>query len=79
MDDALRGTGTGWAAGFGRVASVLAPLSVPFLLDRGGSEALLFGVFAGFFAVAATATWGLPERRGERLEEHPTAALDGAR
>jgi putative MFS transporter len=64
----LRGTGTGWAAGFGRLASVLAPLAVPFLLDRGGTNALLFAVFAGFFALAATATWGLPERRGESLE-----------
>ena len=66
---ALRGTGTGWAAGFGRIASVLAPLSVPFLLDRGGSEVLLFAVFAAFFAVAAVATWGMPERRGETLDE----------
>ena len=75
----LRGTGTGWAAGFGRIASVLAPLAVPFLLDVGGSEALLFGVFAGLFALAAAATWGLPERRGEALEEQPAPALDGAR
>ncbi len=37
----LRGTGTGWAAGFGRIASVIAPLSVPFLLDVGGSNVLL--------------------------------------
>jgi len=65
----LRGTGTGWAAGFGRIASVLAPLSVPFLLDRGGGEALLFTVFAGCFTLAAGATWGLPERRGETLDE----------
>jgi putative MFS transporter len=66
---ALRGTGTGWAAGFGRIASVLAPLSVPFLLERGGSNTLLFAVFAAFFGLAAAATWGLPERRGEALEE----------
>jgi putative MFS transporter len=65
----LRGTGTGWAAGFGRIASVLAPLSVPFLLERGGNNALLFTVFAAFFGLAALATWGLPERRGEALEE----------
>jgi len=64
----LRGTGTGWAAGFGRIASVLAPLSVPLLLDAGGGNALLFAVFAGFFLVAAAATWGLPERRGETLD-----------
>ncbi|GAB2729135.1 MFS transporter [Nocardioides pakistanensis] len=66
----LRGTGSGWAAGFGRIASVLAPLSVPWLLDLGGGEeALLFAVFAGFFLIAAAATFGLPERRGEALQE----------
>ncbi len=65
----LRGTGTGWAAGFGRIASVLAPLSVPWLVDLGGGNGLLFGVFAGFFLLAAAATWGLPERTGEPLEE----------
>ena len=27
----LRGTGAGWAAGFGRIASILAPLSVPLM------------------------------------------------
>jgi putative MFS transporter len=68
----LRGTGTGWAAGFGRIASVLAPLSVPVLLRVGGSNLLLFAVFAGFFLLAAVATWGLPERRGEALEEELT-------
>lgn len=69
----LRGTGTGWAAGFGRIASILAPLAVPWILDAGGSNAVLFAVFAAFFAVAAAATWGLPERRGEVLEEATTA------
>ncbi len=68
----LRGTGTGWAAGFGRIASVIAPLSVPVLLEAGGGNGLLFAVFAGFFVLAAAATWGLPERRGETLEgDHP--------
>ena len=65
----LRGTGTGWAAGFGRIASILAPLSVPWLLDVGGGNELLFAVFAGFFGLAAAATWGVPERRGERLTD----------
>jgi MFS transporter, putative metabolite:H+ symporter len=65
----LRGTGTGWAAGFGRIASILAPLAVPWILDGGATNAGLFAVFAAFFAVAAAATWGLPERRGEALED----------
>jgi putative MFS transporter len=77
---ALRATGAGAAAGFGRIASILAPLSVPPLLDRGGSG-LVFGVFAAFFLLAALATWGLPERRGRALEEldpSPTTAPVGA-
>ncbi len=66
----LRGTGTGWAAGFGRIASVIAPLSVPWMIGW-GEEPLVFTVFAAFVALAAAATWGMPERRGEVLEELP--------
>ncbi|MDZ8172700.1 MFS transporter [Microbacterium xanthum] len=64
----LRATGAGWAAGAGRIASIVAPLSVPVLLGLGGASTL-FAVFGGFFAVAAVSTWGLVDRRG--------AALDG--
>ena len=63
----LRATGTGWAAGFGRIASILAPLLVPVLRDAGGI-ALTFTVFAAFFALGAAAVWGVPERRGRPLE-----------
>jgi putative MFS transporter len=63
----LRATGAGWAAGFGRIASILAPLSVPPLLTIGDTP-LVFAGFAAFFLLAAVFTWGLPERRGEPLE-----------
>jgi MFS transporter, putative metabolite:H+ symporter len=63
----LRATGSGWAAGFGRIASILAPLAVP-VLRATGDNVLVFAVFAAFFVLAAVATWGLPERRGEPLE-----------
>jgi putative MFS transporter len=63
----LRATGAGWAAGFGRIASILAPLSVPVLVDAGGNG-LVFGVFAGFFLLAAAASLGLPELRGQALD-----------
>jgi putative MFS transporter len=62
----LRGTGAGSAAAFGRIASILAPLSVPWLLDLGGT-ALVFTVFGVAFALAAAAALGLPERRGRAL------------
>ncbi|WP_347756033.1 MFS transporter [Agrococcus sp. ProA11] len=62
----VRGTGTGAAAGFGRIASILAPLAVPFLLGAGG-PLVLFGAFALAFAIAAAAAWTLPEQRGKPL------------
>ncbi|MGY1750220.1 MFS transporter [Modestobacter sp. SYSU DS0511] len=65
---ALRATGAGAAAGFGRIASILAPLSVPHLLDGGGTG-LVFGVFALAFVLAAASAWALPERRGDALDE----------
>ncbi|WP_194422419.1 MFS transporter [Microbacterium abyssi] len=64
----LRGTGSGWAAGVGRIASIIAPLLVPVLLGIGGAP-LLFVVFAAFFVVGATAAWGLVDRRGKALDD----------
>jgi len=64
----VRGTGAGWAAGFGRLASIIAPLCVPALLAAGG-VALPFGVFAGVFAIAAVAALTLPDLRGKALED----------
>lgn len=64
----LRGTGAGWAAGFGRIASILAPLAVPPLIDRGGI-ALVFVVLAGFFALAIAGSLLLPELKGQQLAE----------
>lgn len=64
----LRATGTGWAAGVGRIASIIAPLAVPVLLGAGGAP-LTFVVLAVFFVVAAVAAWGLVDRRGEALDD----------
>ena len=64
----LRATGSGWAAGVGRIASIVAPLSVPPLLALGGAPTL-FVVFAVFFAVATVAAWGLADRRGAALDD----------
>lgn len=64
----LRATGAGWAAGVGRIASIVAPLLVPVLLATGGAP-LLFVVFAAFFAVAAATAWGLADRRGAALDD----------
>jgi len=64
----LRATGAGWAAGIGRIASIIAPLLVPVLLLAGGAG-LTFSVFAAFFVVAALAAWGLVDRRGLALDD----------
>ena len=64
----LRATGSGWAAGIGRLASIVAPLTVPVLLAAGGAP-LLFVVFAAFFAIAAGGAWGLLDRRGRALDD----------
>jgi putative MFS transporter len=65
---ALRATGAGAAAGFGRLASIAAPLCVPPLLDAGGTG-LVFATFAAFFVLGGLATRWLPERRGQSLED----------
>ncbi len=62
----LRGTGTGAAAGFGRLASIIAPLLVPLILAGAGSG-WLFALFAAAFALAALAAFALPEQRGKAL------------
>ncbi len=41
---------------------------MPPLLELGGSG-LVFGTFAGFFVIAAVAALGLPERRGQALDD----------
>ena len=64
----MRATGAGWAAGVGRIASIIAPLLVPVLLAAGGSG-LAFGVFSIFFIVAAAASWGLVDRGGKALDD----------
>ena len=64
----LRATGAGWAAGVGRIASIIAPLLVPVLLLAGGAG-LTFTVFAVFFFLAAAASWGLVDRGGLALDD----------
>lgn len=63
----LRGRGTGAAAGFGKIASIIAPLIVPPILAGWGASAL-FAVFAAAFMIAAMAAFTLPGFRGRALE-----------
>ena len=63
----VRATGAGWAAGAGRIASIIAPLFTPWALTVGGAG-LVFTVFSAFFAIAALGTIPLADKRGEVLE-----------
>lgn len=64
----VRGAGAGAAAGFGRIASILAPLSVPTVLGWWGNVGL-FGLFGVTFAVGALAAYTMvPEHAGDALD-----------
>ena len=64
----VRSTAAGAAAAFGRIASILAPLSVPLLMRAGGTI-FTFGVFGAAFLIAALAAATLPERRHLAMTE----------
>ncbi|WP_414644441.1 MFS transporter [Brachybacterium sp.] len=64
----VRGTGTGAAAAFGRIASMAAPFLVPVFLVAGG-QVFVFAAFSLFFALGAAAAFTLPEQRGKALAE----------
>ena len=64
---AIRATGTGAGAAFGRIGSILAPLIVPPALAFGGHIAV-FGIFAAAFALACIAAFTLPEQTGVALQ-----------
>lgn len=67
----LRGTGTGFAAAFGRIGGVLAPLAVGSLMAGGGGG--FTSVFVMFAAVLAAGSLSVAllgeETRGRTLEE----------
>jgi len=67
---ALRGTGSGWAVGFGRTGGILAPLVVPWLLGSwSGAQGIVFTHFAVVVAVGVAAVVLLGEEtRGRSLE-----------
>jgi putative MFS transporter len=67
---ALRGTGSGWAVGFGRVGGILAPLVVPWLMGTwSGSQTIVFSHFAAVIVVGLLAVALLGEEtKGRSLE-----------
>ena len=67
---ALRGTGSGWAAGIGRVGGILAPMVVGRLLATApGRQDLIFLQFAAVVLVGLAAVLALgTETKGRSLE-----------
>ncbi|MFX0539440.1 MFS transporter [Ornithinimicrobium sp. Y1847] len=64
----VRASGAGAAAGFGRIASIIAPLSVPIVLAAWGNAAL-FTLFGAAFVIGAAAVYLLlPEQAGDALD-----------
>ncbi|MDO5671242.1 MAG: MFS transporter [Actinomycetaceae bacterium] len=63
----VRGSGTGAAAAFGRLAAIIAPMLTPILVATGGMT-LAFGFFAAAFALAAASAYLLPEQRGKAID-----------
>jgi MFS transporter, putative metabolite:H+ symporter len=67
----LRGTGTGFAAAFGRIGGILAPLAVGRLMGAwGGGFASVFIMFAAFLVLGSLSVVLLGEEtRGRTLEQ----------
>ncbi|WP_431843260.1 MFS transporter [Calidifontibacter indicus] len=63
----LRATGSGSATAFGRIASIIGPLLVPWVHDNHGTG-LTFVLISVSFAVAMLAALGLPEWKGKELQ-----------
>ena len=68
-----RGSGTGWAAAFGRIGAFVAPMIVPVIYNAYGEKAgygYIFALLTGVFAVVAVvvALFG-KETMGKSLEE----------
>ncbi|KRM54941.1 MFS transporter [Lacticaseibacillus sharpeae] len=65
----VRSTGSGMAAGIGRIGGIVGPLLVGNLIAGGVGFPVIFGIFAIslLVAVAAIATWGV-ETQGKQLD-----------
>lgn len=66
----IRALGSGWAAGFGRIGGMLAPMLVGVLLAHGAEMNLIFAMFAFVFVAVSAVVMGLGiESKQKSLEE----------
>ena len=71
---AIRALGSGWAAGFGRIGGMSAPVIVGVMLSAGLEMGIVFAMFAAVFVVVSVIIVGMGiESKQKTLEE-----LDGA-
>ncbi len=75
---AIRALGSGWAAGFGRIGGMLAPVLVGVLLSHGAPMNLIFAMFASVFVIISLIVLGLGvESKQKSLEEIEHITLNG--
>ena len=66
----IRALGSGWAAGFGRIGGMLAPMLVGVLLAHGAPMSLIFVMFASVFVLISAIVLGLGiESKQKSLEQ----------
>ena len=66
----IRALGSGWAAGFGRIGGMLAPMLVGVLLAKGAAMNLIFAMFASVFVIISIVVLSLGiESKQKSLEE----------
>lgn len=67
---AIRALGSGWAAGFGRIGGMLAPMLVGVLLAHGAPINIIFVMFASVFVIVSVIVLSLGiESKKKSLEE----------
>ena len=67
---AIRALGSGWAAGFGRIGGMLAPMLVGVLLAQGAPMSLIFAMFASVFVLISLIVLSLGiESKQKSLEQ----------
>ena len=77
---AIRALGSGYAAGFGRIGSMIAPAMVAMLIGGQMGSASIFMLFAGVFVVVSAVVMGLGvESRKKSLEEIAEEAVESGR
>ena len=75
----IRALGSGWAAGFGRIGGMLAPMFVGILLANGAPMNLIFAMFASVFVLISVVVLSLGiESKQKSLEEIDNVTLKHA-